>query len=84
MQRLAIIAFVICLTLPVWAAKQAAGNRMPAIDHPGQDAAAQKRLRAVEKRTGRKPNILVLIVDDLGWADIGVYGGGEAIGWRER
>ena len=52
----------------------------PARSHPQQDAAAAAKLAEFEKRTGRKPNILILLVDDMGWGDPGAYGGGAAIG----
>lgn len=26
---------------------------------------------------GMKPNIILLVADDVGWGDLGVYGGGE-------
>ena len=28
----------------------------------------------------KRPNILIFLVDDMGWGDFGVYGGGEAVG----
>ena len=52
----------------------------PAIPRPEQEKAAKEKLAAFEKRTGRKPNILLLLVDDLGWGDVGAFGGGEAVG----
>ena len=52
----------------------------PAIPRPAQDKAAAEKLAAFEKRTGRKPNIVLLLVDDMGWGDAGAFGGGEAVG----
>ena len=52
----------------------------PAIPHPEQEKAAQDKLRAFEARTGRKPNILILLVDDMGYGDPGAFGGGEMAG----
>src|SRR6478736_2405010 len=40
-------------------------------------AAAQQALAA---RGGRKPNVLVVLMDDVGWGDFGCYGGGVAVG----
>ena len=52
----------------------------PAIPHPQQDQSAQGKLRQFEARTGRKPNILILLVDDMGYGDPGAFGGGEMAG----
>jgi arylsulfatase len=55
-------------------------NLQPYILHEKQLAAAQEKLKKLEAETGKKPNIVVLLVDDMGWGDPGVYGGGAAIG----
>ena len=55
-------------------------NMEPAIPRPEQDRAVAKKLAALEKKTGKKPNIVWLLVDDMGYGDPGSYGGGEAIG----
>lgn len=52
----------------------------PHIPRPEQEIAAAEKLAALEEQTGRKPNILLLLVDDMGWGDPGVYGGGIAVG----
>lgn len=52
----------------------------PHIPRPDQEAAAADKLAALEERFGRKPNILIFLVDDMGWGDPGVYGGGIAVG----
>jgi len=57
-----------------------AGNLEPAIPRPKQDAQVAARLQALEKKTGRKPNIVWLIVDDMGYGDPGCYGGGAIAG----
>lgn len=57
-----------------------AENLEPAIPHPEQDQVAAAKLAALEKRTGRKPNIVWLLIDDMGFGDPGCYGGGRAIG----
>jgi arylsulfatase len=52
----------------------------PALVHPEQEAAAQAKLDALFARTGKRPNVVWLVVDDMGWGDPGAYGGGAAIG----
>ncbi len=52
----------------------------PHIPHPEQEAAAAAKLAALQQRFGRRPNILILLADDMGWGDPGAYGGGVAIG----
>jgi len=59
---------------------QTAANLEPTIPHPAWEREAQAKLAALEKKTGRKPNILIFIVDDMGWGDPGSYGGGAAVG----
>lgn len=52
----------------------------PAVPHPQQQKEAEEKLRNLEKKFGKKPNILVFLVDDMGWGDPGVYGGGHMSG----
>ena len=52
----------------------------PAFPRPEQEKAAADKLAALEKKFGRKPNIVILLVDDMGWGDPGCYGGGMLIG----
>jgi arylsulfatase len=55
-------------------------HQQPAIPHPEQNVAAAAKLAEFEKRTGKKPNIVILLIDDMGYGDPGAFGGGEAIG----
>ena len=55
-------------------------NLEPIIPHPEQEKIAQQKLNDLESKSHRKPNILIFLVDDLGWGDIGVNGGGIAVG----
>src|ERR1039458_5745631 len=41
-----------------------ADNMYPVILHPEQDAEARKKLAALEQKTGKKPNILIFLMDD--------------------
>ncbi|HVY73528.1 MAG TPA: sulfatase-like hydrolase/transferase, partial [Puia sp.] len=35
---------------------------------------------AANAQQGSKPNILLIVADDVGWGDLGPYGGGEGRG----
>jgi arylsulfatase len=65
---------------PVQQTMQAAKNLEPRFVHREQVQQATSKLQALETRSGKRPNILILLVDDMGWGDPGVYGGGEAVG----
>jgi len=52
----------------------------PAIPHPNQDKAAQEKLRQINTKAGRQPNVLILLVDDMGYGDPGAFGGGAMTG----
>jgi arylsulfatase len=55
-------------------------NMEAAIPRPEQDRAIAAKLAALEKKTGKKPNIVWLLVDDMGYGDPGCYGGGAMAG----
>ncbi|WP_157210900.1 arylsulfatase [Verrucomicrobium spinosum] len=55
-------------------------NMEAAIPRPDQDEAVAGKLAAQERKTGRKPNILWIVVDDMGYGDPGCYGGGAITG----
>ncbi len=57
-----------------------ADNMEPVIQHPDQDREARAKLAAFKKRSGKAPNILVFIMDDVGWMDPGFNGGGGTVG----
>ncbi|HZF27007.1 MAG TPA: sulfatase-like hydrolase/transferase [Steroidobacteraceae bacterium] len=52
----------------------------PALSFPAQEQAAQRKLDALRAKTGKRPNIVWLLVDDMGYGDPGAFGGGEAVG----
>ncbi|HEX7375191.1 MAG TPA: arylsulfatase [Steroidobacteraceae bacterium] len=59
---------------------EVAKNREPVIVHAAQWSAAREKLDAFVRKTGKRPNILVFIMDDVGWGDLGAFGGGIAVG----
>ena len=61
-------------------AVRTAPNREPAIAFPVQTEAAEATLARLRARFGRAPNIVVILLDDVGWGDFGVFGGGAAVG----
>ena len=52
----------------------------PAVPRPVQEAEVLQKLAALKTKTGKRSNILWLVVDDMGYGDPGAYGGGAAIG----
>jgi hypothetical protein len=57
-----------------------ADNMYPVMQLPQQEAEARQKLAALEQRTGKNPNILIFLLDDVGWMDPGFNGGGVAVG----
>ena len=56
-------------------------RREPAFVHAEQVSTAAARLDGFTNRHGTKaPNVLVILMDDVGWGDFGCYGGGVAVG----
>ncbi len=51
----------------------------PRFEYPEQEAAATERLAQFSK-DGKRPNVLMIVFDDVGWGDFGCYGGGVAVG----
>lgn len=56
-------------------------DREPAFVHDDDVTAATAKLDGFTDRHGaRSPNVLVILMDDVGWGDFGCYGGGIAVG----
>ena len=45
-----------------------------------EDKAIDAKLVELEKKFGKKPNIIYILVDDLGYGELGVQGGGAMRG----
>ncbi len=57
-----------------------ADNMEPVIPHPTQEAEARQKLANLESRFKKKPNVIIFLMDDVGWMDPGFNGGGVAVG----
>jgi len=72
------------LSLPVQAIQPDAGYQMWEKQHAEQVstdmAAVDQKLAALEARFGKKPNIIYILADDIGWGELGCYLGGKLRG----
>jgi arylsulfatase A-like enzyme len=57
-----------------------ADNMYPVIAHPEQEQQARGKLADFERKTGKKPNLIIFLLDDVAWTDPGFNGGGIAVG----
>jgi len=56
--------------------ERVADHLEPRYVFPEAEAAADAKLAAL----GRRPNVALIVFDDVGWGDFGCYGGGVAVG----
>jgi arylsulfatase A-like enzyme len=52
----------------------------PSFVHAEHIETARQKLAEYQSRRKRRPNVLVFLMDDVGWGDFGCYGGGIAVG----
>ena len=61
-------------------AKRTSESMEPALSFPAEDKEAQQKLADLRAKTGKRPNIVWLLVDDMGYGDPGAFGGGALVG----
>ncbi|WP_455269491.1 arylsulfatase [Rhizobium herbae] len=61
-------------------AERTSESMEPALVHTDQSSAAQAKLDALLAKTGKRPNIVWFVIDDMGYGDPGSFGGGAAVG----
>ena len=61
-----------------------ADNLEPSFVHADQIDVAKRKLTDHQARRKKRPNILIFMMDDVGWGDFGCYGGGVAVGAPTR
>ena len=45
-----------------------------------EDKEIDSKLAALRKKHGKRPNVIYILPDDIGWGELGCYGGGEVRG----
>ena len=55
-------------------------NLEPSFVHVDQVALARRKIADHFARRKKRPNVLIFMMDDVGWGDLGCYGGGVAVG----
>lgn len=81
--RLSLILSAVSLVLPValyaaqFDAPYYALEKRNAEAWANQDKQIDKKLATLEKKFGKKPNIIYILTDDIGWGELGWQGGGK-------
>lgn len=57
-----------------------ADNMEPVIDNDDQNHEARQKIAALQQKTGKRPNVVIFLLDDVGYSDFGFNGGGGAVG----
>src|SRR3974377_1438271 len=55
-------------------------NLEPTFVHADEVETAKRKLTDHRARRKKLPNLLIFMMDDVGWGDFGCYGGGVAVG----
>ena len=78
------VTFLLAVSLSTQAAQYDAEYYELEKQFGGQWLADDKKVRAklaeLEKKFGKKPNIIKILADDIGYSELGVYGGGKLRG----
>jgi arylsulfatase A-like enzyme len=81
---IAAVIFLLAVSLSAQAAQYDAEHYELEKQFGDQWLADDKKVRAklaeLEKKFGKKPNIIKILVDDVGYSELGVYGGGKLRG----
>ena len=48
-----------------------------------EDKQVREKLAALGKKFGKKPNIVLILADDIGYTELGSYGGGKVRGFAD-
>ncbi len=79
-----LLSALLCFTLPALALQPDAPYLQMQQKYQAQWTADHKqvasKLQALEKKFGKKPNVIIILADDIGWGELGSYLGGKLRG----